>query len=59
MKINPQSFFNFCANHAPSLRAFSERGKEPLFAAESESRLMTDVVHDEKRPLKRFDLSPV
>src|SRR2546422_2209587 len=28
MKINPQSFFNFCANHAPLLRALAERGSE-------------------------------
>src|SRR5688572_24935354 len=28
MRINPQSFFNFCANHAPLLRALSERGGE-------------------------------
>lgn len=28
MKINPQSFFNFCANHVPLLRALSERGGE-------------------------------
>jgi len=28
MKINPQSFFNFCANHAPLLRALAERGGE-------------------------------
>jgi hypothetical protein len=28
MKINPQSFFNFCANHASLLRALSERGGE-------------------------------
>ncbi len=30
MKINPQSFFNFCANHAPLLRALAERGGEIL-----------------------------
>jgi len=28
MKINPQSFFNFCANHVPLLRALAERGVE-------------------------------
>jgi hypothetical protein len=28
MKVNPQSFFNFCANHAPLLRALVERGGE-------------------------------
>src|ERR1017187_6766905 len=28
MKINPQSFFNFCANHAPLLRALAERAGE-------------------------------
>lgn len=28
MKINPQSFFNFCANHAPLLRALAERDGE-------------------------------
>jgi hypothetical protein len=28
MKINPQSFFNFCANHAPLLRALAERSGE-------------------------------
>lgn len=28
MKINPQTFFNFCANHAPLLRALGERGGE-------------------------------
>jgi len=28
MKINPQSFFNFCANHAPLLRGLAERGGE-------------------------------
>jgi hypothetical protein len=28
VKINPQSFFNFCANHAPLLRAMAERGGE-------------------------------
>lgn len=28
MKINPQTFFNFCANHAPLLRALAERGGE-------------------------------
>ena len=28
MKINPQSFFNFRANHAPLLRALAERGGE-------------------------------
>ncbi len=28
MKINPQSFFNFCANHAPLLRALAQRGGE-------------------------------
>ena len=28
MEINPQSCFNFCANHAPLLRAPSERGGE-------------------------------
>lgn len=28
MKVNAQSFFNFCANHAPLLRALSERGGE-------------------------------
>ncbi len=28
MKINPQSFFSFCANHAPLLRALAERGGE-------------------------------
>jgi hypothetical protein len=28
VKINPQSFFNFCANHASLLRAFAERGGE-------------------------------
>jgi hypothetical protein len=28
MKINPQSFFNFCASHAPLLRALAERGGE-------------------------------
>lgn len=28
MKISPQSFFNFCANHAPLLRALAERGGE-------------------------------
>ena len=30
MKINPQSFFNFCANHAPLLRALAVRGGEIL-----------------------------
>lgn len=28
MKINPQSFFSFCASHALLLRAFAERGGE-------------------------------
>jgi hypothetical protein len=28
MKVNPQSFFNFCASHAPLLRALAERGGE-------------------------------
>ena len=28
MKINPQSFFNFCAQHASLLRALAERGDE-------------------------------
>jgi hypothetical protein len=28
MKINPQSFFGFCANHAPLLRALAECGGE-------------------------------
>ena len=28
MKINPQSFFNFCAQHAPLLRALAEHGRE-------------------------------
>src|SRR5580658_5089646 len=28
MKVNPQSFFNFCANHALLLRALAERGGE-------------------------------
>jgi len=28
MKINPQSFFGFCANHASLLRALAERGGE-------------------------------
>lgn len=28
MKVNPQSFFNFCANHAPLLRALAERSGE-------------------------------
>jgi hypothetical protein len=28
MKINPQSFFNFCASHAPLLRALAEHGGE-------------------------------
>src|ERR1700733_13514459 len=28
MKVNPQSFFNFCAAHAPLLRALAERGGE-------------------------------
>ncbi len=28
MKINPQTFFNFCAAHAPLLRALAERGGE-------------------------------
>ena len=28
MKVNPQSFFNFCANHATLLRALAERGGE-------------------------------
>src|SRR6266849_5712704 len=28
MKVNPQSFFNFCANHSPLLRALAERGGE-------------------------------
>src|SRR6266699_2166691 len=28
MRINPQSFFNFCANHAPLLRALSVHGGE-------------------------------
>jgi hypothetical protein len=28
MKINPQSFFNFCANHAPLLRGLAEHGGE-------------------------------
>ena len=34
MKINPQSFFNFCANHGPLLRALAERGGE-IFEAEA------------------------
>ena len=34
MKINPQSFFNFCANHGPLLRALAERGGE-VFEAEA------------------------
>ena len=34
MKINPHSFFNFCANHAPLLRALAERGGE-VFEAEA------------------------
>src|SRR5580658_8622033 len=28
MKVNPQSFFNFCASHAPLLRGLAERGGE-------------------------------
>jgi hypothetical protein len=28
MKVNPQSFFNFCANHATLLRGLAERGGE-------------------------------
>ncbi len=28
MKVNPQSFFNFCANHAPLLHALAEHGGE-------------------------------
>ncbi len=28
MKINPQTFFNFCANHAPLLRALAEHDGE-------------------------------
>jgi hypothetical protein len=28
MKVNPQSFFKFCADHAPLLRALAERGGE-------------------------------
>jgi len=28
LKINPQTFFAFCANHAPLLRALAERGGE-------------------------------
>ncbi len=28
MKVNPPSFFNFCASHAPLLRALAERGGE-------------------------------
>lgn len=28
MKVNPQSFFSFCANHATLLRGLSERGGE-------------------------------
>jgi hypothetical protein len=28
MKVNPQSFFNFCANHAALLRGMAERGGE-------------------------------
>jgi hypothetical protein len=28
MKVNPQSFFNFCANHALLLRGLAERGGE-------------------------------
>lgn len=28
MKVNPQSFFNFCANHAPLLRGLAERSGE-------------------------------
>jgi hypothetical protein len=33
MKINPQSFFNFCANHTSLLRAVAERGGE-IFESE-------------------------
>ena len=28
MKVNPQSFFNFCASHAPLLRGLAEHGGE-------------------------------
>src|SRR5690349_19568388 len=35
MKINPQSFFSFCANHAPLLRALAECGGE---ISEAEAR---------------------
>jgi hypothetical protein len=28
LKINPQTFFVFCANHAPLLRALTEHGAE-------------------------------
>jgi len=28
MRINPHTFFNFCANHAPLLRALGEHGGE-------------------------------
>jgi hypothetical protein len=28
MKVNPQTFFNFCASHAPLLRALAQRGGE-------------------------------
>jgi hypothetical protein len=35
MKINPQSFFNFCANHASLLRGLAERGGE---ISEAEAR---------------------
>jgi hypothetical protein len=28
MKVNPQSFFNFCASHVPLLRGLAERGGE-------------------------------
>jgi hypothetical protein len=40
MKINPQSFFNFCANHAPLLRALAERGGEnPVRPDDTRSRV--------------------
>ena len=62
MKINPQSFFNFCANHAPLLRALAERGGEILHLPDYDpvrpSRIWTGpcATRTSGRPLFAADL---
>jgi len=48
MKVNPQNFFNFCANHASLLRGLAERGGE---VSESEAmRLIHENPSGEELP---------